>query len=68
MCGYLQLSCGHFENKLHDRAHSETGRTGGVDFIPNGVTVHLENKHSSIPHTLDGLKDGKGKEKSNLNS
>ncbi|KAA8579773.1 hypothetical protein FQN60_006866 [Etheostoma spectabile] len=38
----VELSSSHFENQLHHRAHSESSRTGGVDLVPNGVTVHLE--------------------------
>lgn len=45
---YLQLSSGHFENKLHYRADSEASRAGGVHLVPNGVTVHLETQNPNL--------------------
>lgn len=49
-CAYLQLSSGHFENKLHHGADSETSRAGGVDLVPNGVAVHLETQNTQVSH------------------
>lgn len=45
---YLQLSGSHFENELHHGADSETSCTGGVDLVPNGVTVHLETQNTFL--------------------
>lgn len=49
---YLQLSGSHFENELHHGADSETSCTGGVDLVPNGVTVHLETQNTFLQINL----------------
>lgn len=45
---YLQLSSGHFENELGHGADGETSRAGGVDLVPDGVTVHLDTQNTSL--------------------
>lgn len=46
--GYLQLSGRHFENQLHHGADGQTSRAGGVDLVPDGVTVHLQKTNTQV--------------------
>lgn len=43
---YLQLPGGHLEGQLGDAAHGPAGSIGGMQLVPDGITVHLKARTS----------------------
>lgn len=44
---YLQLPAGHFEGQLGDAACGPASCIGGMQLIPDGITVHLQAREQS---------------------